>query len=107
MKTDKRLRLEHLQNLGVDFSLLREDNLISAIEHIRQLLASRTAQTTADISDMDSWEIRSLLLSYAPPNQHTTLIWPADRLGIVTEFSTFVEHCDDLWFPSRDDLWIT
>jgi hypothetical protein len=35
------------------------------------------------------------------------IVWPADRSGAEVLYQVFVEHLDVLWYPGRDDLWLT
>src|SRR5437870_4909315 len=72
----------------------------------RFLQFSANIRSSDDISNSSPSEIRNLLLSHLNlANPHVTLTWPADRCSIVISYADFVRHYDDLWFPSRDDLW--
>jgi len=35
-----------------------------------------------------------------------TGVWPWDRVGCELDSHEFVQHYDDLWYPSSDDMWI-
>ena len=60
-----------------------------------------------DISRLDIGETQSLLRSLRPLDTSVLLLWPADKLGIEMDYSLFVENYDDMWYPSREDLWVT
>ncbi len=42
-----------------------------------------------------------------PPDEAVWLIWCWDREGISIKFRDFVQYYDELWYPSRDDVWMT
>src|SRR5262249_28890113 len=97
------------------YALLPTGIVDSYIQRIQELLASGSLHISIregrlcreNISDSSPEEVRNLLFSYRPDSIEVTLLWLSDRYGIVISFTDFVRYYDDLWFPSRDDLWIT
>lgn len=60
-----------------------------------------------DISDMQPDEAKRSLLSLSiAPSEHVWVIWCSTVSGISVAFGEFVDHYDDLWYPSSDDVWV-
>jgi hypothetical protein len=84
------------------------DAILGEIKNqIRHLLNSNPTCVKEDISDLDTQEVRSLLLSKRKGVEEVFMVWPSERYGARTNYGTFVKHYDDLWYPSMDDLWVT
>ena len=99
-------RLDELP-LQRPYSMLPPATVDLVIRSTSELLTTGFRQVQQDISDSSAEQVRRLLLSYQAPDSSVVLVWPADRFGVVILYSDFVAHYDDLWYPSRDDLWVT
>ena len=110
---DQRLR----SVCDLECSPLRSEDVDRVVTDIRRVFFSEqdrlrppsvTTVETRDISEDDPEDVRSYLLSLGiPADERVTAVWLSTRAGIALRFADLVRHYDDLWFPSRDDLWVT
>lgn len=60
-----------------------------------------------DISDAPPSAVRQLMADWGLATEgEVYALWPAERCGIALYGAQFVDHYDDLWYPSSDDVWI-
>lgn len=55
---------------------------------------------------MQPSDVRSLLSQVPLGRQVVEVVWPFDRVAFRIDYADIVRHYDDLWYPSRDDVWI-
>ncbi len=71
-----------------------------------QAKGAEGATTTFDASDADRDEVIAWMKSLNLGNPVVEVFWLADRAGLAMRLDDFIEHYDDLWFPSADDVCI-
>src|SRR5258706_11424678 len=59
------------------------------------------------ISEMTGDQVRALLSDFPIEDEWVELVWPYENEGARMRYVDVVRYYDDLWFPSRDNLWIT
>ena len=68
---------------------------------------SASDSTCRDITDDSPSDVRRLLTEWGlTAESEVRALWPYEDSGIVISGRQFVEHYDDLWYPSGDDVWI-
>jgi hypothetical protein len=80
-----------MEHLGGSFEVLGE---------FWETASSKIAVTHAADEEVRSW-LRSL------PVDAESLVrvdWARDGVGVEVPFSVFVQHFDDFWYPSSDDV---
>ena len=61
-----------------------------------------------DIAHLDSSSVKQLLQTWeSHVGSSWVAVWPWNREAIEVAARDFIQHYDDLWYPSSDDVWIT
>ena len=105
--------LAAIPGLAGKYSLLSVDETQSAVsaghgmvEQLTHAKPSALVRHTASLGELKPEDVRQLLHSLPIRDQFVDVVWPPERTGARMRFADFVEHYDDLWFPSQDDVWI-
>ena len=81
------------------------------IEELVRLVASAGGLRRVverDFSDVtDPIEAKSWFYSLDLAERDVTVYWIASREGMQIGLNDFIQHYDDLWYPSSDDVWVT
>jgi hypothetical protein len=68
---------------------------------------SRTLVSKVNIWPLKGDEVKALLNSYVADDQECVyVLWLWLRCGVSMGFASFAANYDDLWYPSRDDVWV-
>ena len=59
---------------------------------------------TFDANYLLTHDIADWLRARGLPNEQVNVFWPSDQEGASLELKDFLEHLDELWFPSSDDV---
>jgi hypothetical protein len=107
-----RQRLEEFPGLLDVASFVPHDQLADHLATARQAAVKgrseeRKGTRSFDIADAEPEEVRRLLFSLPINTRSQVLVlWPSYHEGIRIPYGLFVDHYDDLWYPSSDDIWI-
>jgi hypothetical protein len=68
---------------------------------------SEAGITQLNISALSPEQVRAFLTNLPIPEEWVRVVWPYERKGVRMRYLDFVRHYDSLWYPSRDDVWLT
>jgi hypothetical protein len=91
------------------FALVSAEKFSLIISRIGKFLQDITERLEFDISNATEEQVRAIFYQNAPLSIDTEVyaVWPSNRVAIKLSYALFVEQYENLWFPSRDDVWIT
>jgi len=70
-------------------------------------LAEYPEVLSVNIGDIEADQVRALLRdSLVGPQSEVLVIWASENESALMRFEDVVNFYDDLWYPSRDDIWI-
>jgi hypothetical protein len=52
-------------------------------------------------------EVRAFLASLPVREEWVQAVWPSENAGVRMRYVDFVRYYNSLWYPSRDDVWLT
>ena len=72
-------------------------------------MQDKTDKLEFDISNATGEQVRGIFYQNAPLSIDTEVyvVWPSDSVAIKLSYAFFVEQYENLWLPSRNDVWIT
>jgi hypothetical protein len=110
MAVNNILENRFLKSVGFSVESVRLDqramiNLLDSIRHKQKSNYFRKL-VEYDASDKDPDEVRDWLYGLPKSSTMVSVIWLSVNIGVRIDYHLFVQHYDDLWYPSSDDIWI-
>ena len=100
-------RLERLSIPEYTYSVVPQATVALVTTKASALLRQGQPYISVDISDMEAEEVRTLLSSLQATDERVYVIWPPEQIGIILVYHHLIKYYDELWYPARDDLWVT
>jgi hypothetical protein len=103
-------RLAELAQLEVWLDVMTPPWTSAALDAIRGVYLGplRNPARTLDACDAPRERVIEWLAGLPiPKHDRIVVIWPACRAAVALHYEDFVQHYDDLWYPSADDVWVT
>jgi hypothetical protein len=88
--------------------MLEEPEVESFLGRVEETRSRGRVSQICDVADFDRQDVQQLLRGWGLQSAERCIaLWPWDRAGLELPSETFVQYYDELWYPSRDDVWIS
>jgi hypothetical protein len=110
MAVNSILENRFIKSVGFSVESVRLDQkaTFNLLEHVRSKQKNNCYRKLVeyDASDKDPDEVKDWLYGLSKNSLDVSVIWLSINIGVRIDYHLFVQHYDDLWYPSSDDIWI-
>ena len=90
-----------------DYELISDKHEIGKLcEKIRQSLDGMVLISELNCADINTHEEKNWFESVVSPKERVIVLWPQESFSLKLNYAIFIKHYNELWYPSRDDIWI-